>query len=98
MGFTGLSPEELIEEQRSKPERRPGQIRLLNFYKYLLEEKGKGPASAYDSVKKVRSFYHFYGVPLLFRRGELKRPKKQKKDYRLKLHEIKGKPFGTADR
>jgi integrase len=88
--FTGMTPEELLKEARENLHTRKTQIKILNYHKWLREEKDKNPAAAYAYLKNVRSFYGFYNIPLKFRRGDINKPKQKKVDYRLSLDEIKG--------
>lgn len=94
LAFTGVDPKQLIREQRSRPDDRPGQRRILAFYKSLLEE-GKSTISAFNTTKFVRSFYSFYGMLLPFRPNELETPMPKMKDYPLELHHIQGMVYAA---
>jgi len=88
LAYTKLTPEQLIKEQRERPDERIAQRRTLKFYKWLQKEKGRSEISAFDYTKCIRSFYKYYGLPLSFRPSELERPASKMEDYRLKLNEI----------
>lgn len=96
--FTKLTPEQLIKEQRDKPDERPGQRRILAFYKYLQEEEGRTPIAAFDYTKAIRSFYNYYGVKLSFRNNELETPATKEKDFPLTLSNIQGMVFAANER
>lgn len=96
--FTKLTPEQLIKEQRNKPDERPGQRRLLAFYKYLQVEEGKTQIAAFDYTKQIRGFYNYYGVKLSFRTNELEKPAAKGKDFPLELHHIQGMVFAANER
>jgi len=89
LAFTGTDPEQLIKEQRSRPDDRLGQRRILAFYRGLQEE-GKSAISAFNTAKFIRSFYSYYGISLPFRPNELESPMPKMKDYPLELHHIQG--------
>ncbi len=95
LSFTGTDPEQLIKEQRSRPDERPGQRRILAFYKRLQEE-GKSAISAFNTAKFIRSFYSYYGISLPFRSNELEAPMPKMKDYPLELHHIQGMIYAAS--
>lgn len=85
----GLGAKEALDEKRKHRDSRIVEMKLLKFYDDY-QAGGKSEASAYNMAKTVRSFYKFYGQPLMIQKGDLpSRIGKKKLDFELTLDHIK---------
>lgn len=96
LDWAHLTSEEAIDLGWKEQRDRGTERRILNYYKYLNEQRKAGvegaktEVAAFDCVNAIRSFYKYFGLEIKFRRNEIEEPAPVYTDHRFNLSEIAG--------